>query len=65
MAKDESELRDSHRKQVCKEIQLLIKSVKQEWPRKMSLCFSHFPDHISLCLEVKKQISGYCKLIFN
>ena len=25
MAKDESELRDSHRKQVCKEIQLLIK----------------------------------------
>ena len=25
MAKDESALRDSHRKQVCKEIQLLIK----------------------------------------
>ena len=32
----------------------------------MSLCFSHFLDHIlSLCLEVKRQISGYCKLIFT
>ena len=31
---------------------------------KMSLCFSHFLDQISLCLEVKRQISGYCKLIF-
>ena len=32
----------------------------------MSLCFSHFLDDIlSLCLEVKRQISGYCKLIFT
>ena len=28
MAKDGSELRDSHRKQVCKEIQLLVKKCK-------------------------------------